>query len=157
MATPTGFLWKPYTDLRTIISQVAAFQSWVDVETAAEALDRIFLFETHSDLEIYSRFAVILPGSEELIRDTAGNGLAAFGWENEVRFGFLEKVTDHSEAKATDFLNNCGSILDGILNNSGIARWQKVRGVPFGKDATFKWADGPNKGYQKYFEAESKT
>ena len=156
MTTPAGFLWTPYTNLRTALSQVAAFQSWLGVATAELALARIFLFETYSGLETFSKFAVILPGTEELNRDTAGTGLAAFSLENTVKFGLLEKV-EYSEAAATGFLNNCGSILDGLLQSNAIGRWQKVRGVPFGKEATFKWADGPNKGYQKYFEAESKT
>jgi hypothetical protein len=163
MTASLGFLWRPYTDLRTHLSASTNFQTWVSAATSTAALASIILFEAQAADITATRFCAILPpddrGDVTLTRDTQGNGVAAFRVQSSLQLYFYADVAEWSEDAAIDFLNYVGLIINDILSTDN--RYHLVTCEPRTKTPmrvkTAK-ADGSEQcGYQKVFQFETST
>lgn len=152
MATAQGHIWGPMTRGRDALSEVSAFQSWVDAADATAALRRIHLFEDrlHTD---QPRFAVIMDGADfSLTRDTVGSGLAAFRPVGSFRIGLLEEVQNYTADNVIDFLNNVADITVGLLGHENASLWRNVSRFTAGaEDGALRWQEGERRGYQWYW------
>jgi len=166
MTAPTGFLWRPYTDLRTAISGSSTFQAWVGVADAAAALAKIRMYEDRTDLHSDAKYAVVLPPdtiAAELTKTSGmGNGgLAAYDWTRAVMVGFLWELTeaelgagntDYSEANITSFLSTAGAIINDLLTADAMAMARTVTVMPLtGEARGLRWREGEHNGYQVFF------
>lgn len=153
----TGFLFQPYTTIRSILANSDTFQSWVGAADSTEALDYIFLYETRDGLFDLARYAVIVPpgarSPNELRRvgGQGGRGLASFDRSWAIRVGFLEELSSgYSEAATQSFLSTVGGVLDDILSSDLLGNVDDLTQTPDSEEP-FRWREGQHDGYQVYF------
>ncbi len=169
----TGLLIEPMTDLRTLISQSANLQAWLDepvnqtVANAADALEFIHLF--HFDFENeeggtnftgrQTRFCIIGDGPLEIFRAATGSGLPAFDWTTGAKFGFLEEVDAYNETNAVAYMSRVHLIIRDILTLQSSSTHKKIDFINriMGPDAPLEFTHGSRRGYQTYFMEGQKT
>jgi len=128
MTEPDGCLHTPMTTLRTMLSTVAAWQTWCDVADAAAALLRIHRMvveitggETGDDAVPFP-FALVGMGDRWESEAVAQGAAADMYVETGSVFLAFEDVLRHEETDAdglTRFVNNVSAMLDGLRAISG--------------------------------------
>jgi hypothetical protein len=133
--TPTGMLSLPLANLRTALSNCAAFRTWVGAADATAALAYISLVEKGGSLT--GKFAVIDDGTEYMGERTSSG--ATFHEEGSLALIFQGNVhadNANSEVDAQfEFTNSVGAILEELIeycgNNSNvfnISKFSKIFG-----------------------------
>ena len=155
MPSPTGLLWEPLIQMRTILANCTDFHTWSGATDATDALNYIFLYEANLGGSV-DRFAVIAPVNNlRMERDAVGSGIAAYSVANGSEFGFVERVADYSDDNVNDFLNNIGAIFQNILDLNSTGSYKKIDTFEQ-LETPLRWQDEQKVGYQAYF-AEGKV
>lgn len=128
MTEPDGCLHTPMTTLRTMLSTVAAWQTWCNVPDAAAALLRIHRMvveitggETGDDAVPFP-FAVVGMGDRWESEAVAQGATADMYVETGSVFLAFEDVLAQEETDRdglTRFVNNVSAVLDGLRAISG--------------------------------------
>lgn len=134
--TISGSLMKAQDNLRTLLSNVGAFQTWVGAANATEALDHIYHsalpppangnVHTLAELQGYRPYALIGTSPDEgYIWEIESVGSGNFGLERGTLMVLL--VQDVPSLIAADpsavdvaFLTTIGDIIDGLVNDNGV-------------------------------------
>jgi len=128
--TASGMLSLPVANLRTLLSTVTSFQTWVGAVDAAEALLRIHEIEVAQD-SLTRPFAVVDDGEEWTSARLDGGG--AFRTEGALVLLLEEDVAVANQASERDaqyaFTNAGGAILEELWSLSGAGGTLHVTGI----------------------------
>lgn len=114
---PTGIVSKAQGNMRTLLSESAAFQTWVGAANATEALDSIYLIEGPA-VSASRPLAVIGPGDKFSMDAIAGGVISEYWHSGVVQIWFEDDVADalnEPDAWFT-FTNTMGAILADLVN-----------------------------------------
>jgi len=134
-ATPSGPISLPLDHMRTLLANLAAMQDWLDVGSAAEALNSIYLVAVDDpvDAPIATPYAVVVQGERGCWsgRRTAGGAAARFAGSGVIDVLFQADVAaslSYADAELT-FTNSVGAILSEIDGVAGSNEYLNVTGM----------------------------
>ena len=118
--TPAGTLSEPFAQLRTVISQSAAFQARVGAANAAEALPYIHVYLGSDD-----RFTSVPKPAVVLTYREAGYTQIASGptfmGGGTIWMVFLDDAKEDTEEDSfLDFCNFVGGVIDNLAETGGV-------------------------------------
>lgn len=123
----SGFLSLPKDEIKTMIANTAAFQTWTGAANATAAKAYIHVYED-DPASGQTRYCMIDDHPQAGIFDRVGSGtdVTNFSWLKGSMFAFYEHVTAFSEANAEDFDNTVSDILTEVLQLAGNGTYRPI-------------------------------
>ena len=134
-ATPAGPISKPLANMQTLLANLAACQTWLDVADVTEALGKLYLVaaDDPADDPLPTPYAVVMQGERGCWagRRTAGGAAARFAGSGVIDVLFVADVAaslSYADAELT-FTNEVGAILSEIDGVAGSNEYLNVTGM----------------------------
>jgi hypothetical protein len=130
--TPTGIWSDALYQLRRLMSQCDALQTWVDADNATEALGSIYYYDTPVSTNVRPVAVVSDGDSAQWIANSTGTrthyissgGLHLF-FEGDIADANQGNIAD----SLTAFKNDIGGIIDDMLNLSGTDDYMNITSI----------------------------
>lgn len=123
----TGFFSLPKSEIRDMIADTAAFQTFTGTANATDAKAYIHIYE---DEPPSGQTAYCLiddhPEAGRFSRSAVGAGISSFRWTRGSVFGIYQHVASFGETTAEAFDNAVSDILTQILDRSGVDPFRYV-------------------------------
>lgn len=133
--TPTGSISLPLDNLKTLISEMTTWQTWVgvaagtEVEQIAEAAESIYLISLETPTVSNRPFIVLMP-SENWNRQKISHYTYNLGGTIRmlVEANANEELTTDSDI-VLDFCNETGALIDQMLSNIGESGYLNIENI----------------------------
>lgn len=129
---PTGVEGIPYKKLRDMISESAAFRTWVGAANVTEALDRIHYHGFKAPVTKLRPYALVGPSTVDGFsgRKIAGGSKNTYGVIYRLLMNLAEDVDNEQDVndQRTTFFNTTGAIFVEVMALAGADEWLDIEG-----------------------------
>lgn len=122
----TGYFSLPKDEIRNIIADTDAFQTFVGAANATAAKAYIHVYEQVPPDQTAYCIIDDHPEAGRFTRKASGAGVSSFRWTRGSVFGIYQHVVSFGETTAQAFDNAVSDVITQILDRSGVGTFRYV-------------------------------